>query len=488
MKMIHEECGVFGVFCPDVRNVAGVTYYGLFALQHRGQQSCGIVVNDDGVFASRKGDGLLNDVFSHETLGNLPQGRAAIGHVRYGTADSTSRDNCQPLEVNHMKGHMALAHNGSLVNAYELREEMESRGAIFHTNSDAETIAYVITGERLTAASIEEAVERAMDRLEGAYSLAILSPTKMIAARDPRGIRPLCYGRFPDGAYVVASESCALQAIGAEMVRDVRPGEVVVFEDDGGGAVRVRSLVSHCGTVRPALCVFEYIYFSRPDSVVEGLSVHEARANAGRFLARTHPVDADVVIGVPDSGLDAAMGYASESGIPYELGFIKNRYIGRTFIAPGQDSRMDLVKIKLNPIAETVRGKRVVMVDDSIVRGTTCRQIVSLLRQVGATEVHMRVSSPPFLHPCYYGTDIDSEENLIATHHTVEEIAEIIGVDSLGFLDMGDTARLDGGTTAPDRCGYCMACFDGIYPTRKPNSTAKSRFECKLSKKRGTNE
>lgn len=476
MSNLHEECGVFGVLAPEKCDVASTVYYGLFALQHRGQESCGIVVNDDGIFAAHKDTGLVNDVFTPTVMEKLGQGDMAIGHVRYGTTGNASRANAQPIVVNHVKGPMALCHNGNLINSYNLREELELCGSIFHTTSDTEVISYIVTKERLSAPSIEEALCRAMNRIKGAYSLVIMSPSKLIAARDPNGFRPLCYGMRPDGGFIVASESCALDAVGATLIRDVDPGEIVVFERG-----RVRSIREHCGKSKPSLCVFEYIYFARPDSVVDGASVHQARVRAGALLAIKHPVQADIVIGVPDSGLDAAIGYARQSGIPYGLGFIKNRYIGRTFISPGQKSREDKVKIKLNPISAVVRGKRVVLIDDSIVRGTTSKRIVGLLRDAGATEVHFCVTAPPFLNPCYYGTDIDSRENLIACHHTVPEIAEIIGVDSLGYLDLADVHLLaENGSCG----GYCDACFSGKYPTEVPDRTAKSRFEYKKSERK----
>lgn len=421
MSSLREECGVFGVFSPQTADVASTAYYGLFALQHRGQESCGIVVNDDGIFQSYKDTGLVNDVFTPQILAELGEGNMAVGHVRYGTTGGNDRSNAQPIVVNHIKGRMALAHNGNIVNCEQLRRELELEGSIFSTTSDTEVISYIITKERLKAPSIEQAVNQAMRRVKGAYSLVILSPSKLIAVRDAHGFRPLCYGKTADGRYVVASESCALDAVSAQFVRDIRPGEILVFDQDG-----VRSITDHCGKTDGSLCVFEYIYFARPDSVIDGCSVHNARMRAGAFLALEHPVQADVVIGVPDSGLDAAVGYAKQAGIPYEIGFIKNKYIGRTFIQPGQKSREDKVKIKLNPIADVVRGKRVVMIDDSIVRGTTSARIVKLLREEGAKEIHMRVSAPPFLNPCYYGTDIDSRENLIAAKHTVDEIAQII--------------------------------------------------------------
>ena len=370
MRKINEECGVFGIYSPETQDVAHVAYYGLFALQHRGQESCGIVVNDDGVFSSHKDAGIVNDVFTPVTLGRLGQGNMALGHVRYGTTGATGRKNAQPIVINHNKGTMAIAHNGNLVNSSELREELELQGSIFHTTSDTEVISYIITKERLSAPSIEEAVNRTMNRIRGAYSLVVMSPSKMIAARDENGFRPLCYGKRVDGSYVIASESCALDAVGAEFIREIRPGEILVFGKEG-----IRSITDHCDKAPERFCVFEYIYFARPDSVINGCSVHEARVRAGEFLADSYPVEADVVIGVPDSGLDAAIGYSRRSGIPYEIGFLKNKYIGRTFIAPGQKSREDRVRIKLNVISSVVKGKRVVLVDDSIVRGTTSARI-----------------------------------------------------------------------------------------------------------------
>ena len=465
---VHEECGVFGIMTKQPEHIANLAYFGLYALQHRGQESCGIVVNDDGVFVSHKDIGLVGEVFSSSILRSFPHGIMAVGHTRYGTTGGTNRNNCQPIEVNHQKGRMALAHNGNLSNAAELRSSLEMNGAIFHTSSDTETIAYIVTQERLKASSIEEALSRAMTRLEGAYSLVLMSPQKLICARDPHGFRPLCYGQTADGAWVIASESCALHAVGAKMIRDVEPGEIIVFSKDG-----VQFRKGHCGKTQPHHCIFEYIYFARPDSVLDGVSVHSARVRAGECLARAHAVEADLVIGVPDSGLDAALGYSRASGIPYGIGLIKNKYIGRTFIAP--DHRLDQVKIKLSAIEDVIRGKRVVLIDDSIVRGTTSGRIVSLLREAGAAEIHMRVSSPPFLHPCYYGTDIDSQEHLIACRHTVEEIAEIIGVDSLGYLPIEALCTLAG------KGNYCHACFTGSYPTAIPSDTRKDRFEKHLS-------
>ena len=467
---IHEECGVFGVISAEPADVAGVVYYGLYALQHRGQESCGIVVNDDGLFSSHKDLGLVSEVFHSEVLSRFPKGTMAVGHVRYGTTGGTNRTNCQPIEVNHQKGRMALAHNGNLSNAAKLHNELELSGAIFHTTSDTETIAYIVTRERLKLPSIEDALSSAMNILEGAYSLVLMSPQKLICARDPYGFRPLCYGKTQDGMYVIASESCALKAVGAEFIRDVEPGEIIVFSKNG-----IVSRKEHCDSKKKKLCIFEYIYFARPDSEIDGVSVHLSRIEAGKILAREHPADADIVVGVPDSGLDAALGFSRQSGIPYGIGLIKNKYIGRTFISPGQSTRLDQVKIKLSAVEESVKGKKVVLIDDSIVRGTTCGRIVTLLREAGAEEIHMRISSPPFLNPCYYGTDIDTRENLIACNHSVEDIAKIIGADTLGYLPVSQLSLLTG------NCDYCSACFNGDYPTEIPTDICKNRFEQQLS-------
>ena len=439
---IREECGVFGVFSRATSDVASLAYYGLFALQHRGQESAGIAVNDDGVFTAYCDEGLVNEVFPKERIKQLGTGNIVVGHVRYATTGSDRKRNAQPIIINHHKGRMALAHNGNLTNSYELRNRLEQSGSIFHTTTDSEVIAYIIVQERLRTPSIEEAVYAAMGRIEGAYSLVISSPTKLIAARDPHGFRPLCMGETADGKTVFASESCALDAVGARFVRDIRPGEIVTVSYDG-----VKCDTRRCGTAGRHLCVFEFVYFARPDSV----------------------------IGVPDSGLDAALGYARASGIPYGIGFTKNKYIGRTFISPTQELREVGVNIKLNPIRALVEGKRIVLIDDSIVRGTTCRGVIDLLRRAGAREIHMRVSAPPFVAPCYYGTDIDDAEHLIANHHTVEEIAEIIGVDSLGYLSVEHLLQIADGCE-----GFCTACFGGAYPTAIPRRGDKDRFERKI--------
>ena len=483
---IHEECGVFGVITNSTTDVGHLTYYGLYALQHRGQEGCGIVVNHDGLFYSHKDLGLVSEVFGSEELNKLPSGEMAVGHVRYGTTGGNNRSNCQPIEVNHQKGRMALAHNGNLSNAAILRDELELGGAIFHTTSDTETIAYIITKERIKCGSIEDALTNAMEILKGAYSLVLMSPQKLICARDPHGFRPLCFGKTKDGSFVVASESCALHAVGAEFVRDVDPGEILVFSRQPGDSIKMQSIKRHCYKEERKICIFEYIYFARPDSVIDGISVHSARVSAGRELAKVHPVDADMVIGVPDSGLDAAIGYSLESRIPYGIGLIKNKYIGRTFIAP--DNRLDQVKIKLSAIEDVVKDKKIVLIDDSIVRGTTSGRLVNLLKEAGAKEIHMRISAPPFLHPCYYGTDIDSEEHLIANKHTVPEIAKIIGADSLGYLPVENLGCLMQERYDDYFSGYCSACFDGKYPTEIPTGNSKDRFERPLSEVKKSKE
>ncbi len=470
---------VFGIIAKEACNVAASTYYGLFALQHRGQESCGIVVCDDGLFRSHKAKGIVNDVFTHRVLDELGEGNAAIGHVRYGADNTRGVHNSQPVIVNHYNGHYALANQGSLINGNELRREIEMEGSIFHSRRDVEVIAYLITKQRIKCPSVEEALEQAMYSLKGSYSLLVMSPTKLIAARDPHGFHPLCYGITKEGSYVVASETCALDSVGAQFIRDIEPGEIVVFDSDGG----IRTITTHCNKQNKTICIFEYLYTARPDSVVDGYSVHKARLNAGRYLAMQQPVEADVVIGVPDSGLDAALGYSKQSGIPYGIGFIKNKYIGRTFIDPGQKAREEKVKIKLNVVSETVKGKRVVLVDDSIVRGTTSARIVKLLRDAGAKEVHMRSSAPQFLNPCYYGTDIASRDVLIAANHTIEEMQKIIDVDSLGFLSIENLGKI---IETENGCGYCHGCFTNVYPTESPKVDGKSKYEYKISeRKRG---
>ena len=456
---IHEECGVFGMYDLDGEDVASSIYYGLFALQHRGQESCGIAVSDTdgpkGKVLAQKGMGLVNEVFDAEGLEKL-KGNIGVGHVRYSTAGASSSQNIQPLVLNYVKGTLMLAHNGNLVNAKELREEMEYTGAIFQTTIDTEVIAYLIARERLATPTAEEAVKKAMMKLKGAYSIIISSPRKLIGARDPHGFRPLVIGKR-DNSYILASETCALDAVDAEFVRDVKPGEIVMLDADG-----IQSDESLCSE-KPARCIFEYIYFARPDSYVDGVSVYNSRIMAGKIFAQMHPADADIVVGVPESGNVAAMGFALESGIQYGTAFMKNSYVGRTFIKPKQSARESSVKIKLNVLKEVVRGKRVVMVDDSIVRGTTSERIVRMLKAAGATEVHVRISSPPFLNPCYFGTDVPSCDQLIAYNNTVDEVCKKIGADSLGYLDGERLHELIGGDK-----NYCDACFSGRYPVKPP--------------------
>ena len=472
MDEIHEECGVFGMFCNHTQDVVSQTYYGLYALQHRGQECCGIAVNDDGYLQCYKQVGLVSEVFTPSACQALGKGNMAVGHVRYGTTGANDPRNAQPIVVNHKKGKMALVHNGNLSNAAVLRSKLESKGAIFHTTSDSEAIAYLITKERLQCESIETAVERTIPHLRGAYSLIIMSPTKLIAVRDPNAFRPLCYGKTEDGSYVVASESCALDSVGATFIRDLDAGEILVFDKHG-----IRSLRTHCKKGKATSCIFEYIYFARPDSCIDGTWVHEARKRAGRILAQTYPVEADVVIGVPDSGLDAAIGYAEYAGIPFDTGFVKNKYIGRTFIAPSDAQRRNGVRIKLNAVKSVVNGKRVVLIDDSIVRGTTSKRIVKMLRDAGAKEVHLRVSAPPFLYPCHFGTDIDSKENLIACGHTSLEIANIIGADSVGFFPI---KKLESIVSLPEGFRLCKACFNGKNPIRVSKDVGKNKFEQKI--------
>ncbi len=470
---LHEECGVFGIFDLKISHIANPVYFGLHALQHRGQESCGIVVNSDGVFSHYKGDGLVSEIFTAEKIESLGQGNMALGHVRYSTTGGKDINNIQPLVIRHIKGNLALAHNGNLINSEEIRKKIELSGGIFHGTSDTEAIAYSLVENRLTSKNTQEAVEKTMGSIKGAYSCVIMTATALIAFRDPNGFRPLCFGKTADGAYCVASESCALDAVGAEFIRDVAPGEIIAFSKDG-----VKSITSHCPSKdKTSMCVFEFIYFARPDSVIDGVSVHHARINAGRFLAKEHPVDADIVIGVPDSGIDAALGYARESGIPYGVGFIKNKYTGRSFIQPSQIQRENTVKLKLNAIKESVNGKRVIMVDDSIVRGTTCAGIIRLLRNAGAKEVHLRISSPPFKHPCYFGTDIDSEENLIACQYrSSEDIAKVIGADSLGYLSVDAIHKIADGAAV---C-FCDGCFTGNYPVPVPEKPAKNKYDTKI--------
>lgn len=466
---LGEECGVFGMYDFEGNDVASTIYYGLFALQHRGQESCGIAVSDTNgpvrKVPSKKGMGLVNEVFCPDDFKKL-KGDIGVGHVRYSTAGASTRENAQPLVLNYYKGTLGLAHNGNLINALELREELEYTGAIFQTTIDSEVIAYHIARERLKTKNVEGAVKNAMKKIKGAYALIVMSPRKLIGARDPYGFKPLCIGK-KDNAYILASETCALDTIGAQFIRDVDPGEIVAITKEG-----ITSDKSLClPKEKEARCIFEYIYFARPDSYIDGQNVYDSRIMAGRCLAKSSPVDADLVIGVPESGNAAAIGYALESGIPYGIGFMKNSYVGRTFIKPKQTERVSSVNVKLNAIHSVVSGKRIIMIDDSIVRGTTSDRIVSMLKDAGAKEVHVRISSPPFLHPCYFGTDIPDEEQLIAHNRTVEEIRDIIGADSLGYLRVEDLKKLVPGLS------YCDGCFTGKYPLEPPKKNIRGEME-----------
>lgn len=469
MDELHEECGVFGMYDFDGGDVASTIYYGLFALQHRGQESCGIAVSDTmgpkGKVLSHKGMGLVNEVFDKKALEPL-KGDIGVGHVRYSTAGASTRENAQPLVLNYVKGTLGLAHNGNLINALELREELSLTGAIFQTTIDSEVIAYHIARERLNSKTVQEAVGRACRKIKGAYALVVMSPRKLIGARDPFGFKPLVIGKR-DNAYILASETCALDTVGATFVRDVRPGEIVTITPQG-----IESDTSMClPEEKEGRCIFEYIYFARPDSTIDGVSVYESRIKAGRFLAMDSPVEADIVVGVPESGNAAAMGYAMESGIPYGTAFVKNTYVGRTFIKPQQSSRESSVRVKLNALRDAVKGKRVIMIDDSIVRGTTSDQIVSMLKRAGATEVHVRISSPPFLWPCYFGTDVPAREQLIAYNRSVEDIRKMIGADSLAYLREERLGEL------VDGLSICKGCFSGEYPMKPPTEDIRGEYD-----------
>ncbi len=466
---IGEECGVFGMYDLDGGDVASTIYYGLYALQHRGQESAGIAVTNtsngkDNVLC-HKGLGRINQVFRRENIERL-NGNLGVGHVRYSTAGASTHENSQPLVLAYIKGTLMLAHNGNLVNAPALRRELAANGAIFQTTIDTETIAYHIARERINTRNVQEAVVRALRKVVGSYSLVVASPRKLIGARDPFGFRPLVLGK-KDNAYIIASETCALETVDAEFIRDIEPGEVVTIDHDG-------NIESNLDLAKPrhltARCIFEYIYFCRPDTVFDGMDVTRSRIIAGRLLAKAHPVEADLVVGVPESGNMAALGFSMESGIPYGIAFTKNTYVGRTFIRPQQSLRIQSVKVKLNVLREMVEGKRIVMIDDSIVRGTTSDQIVTMLRRAGAKEVHMRVSAPPFLHPCYFGVDIPSRDQLIAHNRTVEEIRDIIGADSLGYLPIECLSEMAGGRP------ICTACFSGVYPIEPPSEDIRGEY------------
>ncbi len=459
-----DECGVFGIFGhPEAANL---TYLGLYALQHRGQESCGIVASDGSKLRSHRANGLVADVFKDDTVfDNLP-GKSAIGHVRYSTAGGNDVKNCQPILVDYHRGGIAIAHNGNLVNAREVRNELEHSGSIFSTIADTECIIHLLA--RSQADSLPDRVVEALKQVKGAYSLVFLTETRLVAARDPNGFRPLCLGKL-DGAYVVASETCAFDLIEAEFIREIEPGEMIVVDKHG-----LKSYTPF-DAVEPSPCIFEFIYFARPDSTIFGEQVYKVRKEFGRQLAREHAVEADVVMAVPDSGVPAAIGYAEESGIPFQLGMIRNHYVGRTFIEPAQSIRHFGVKIKLNPVRDVIEGKRVIVVDDSIVRGTTSRKIVKMVRNAGAKEVHVRISSPPTAYPCFYGIDTPTRKELIASSHNVEEIARYITADSLGYLTP-EGMREAAGIFQKKTCGFCDACFTGDYPVRFPRLKSDSQL------------
>ncbi|WP_423408825.1 amidophosphoribosyltransferase [Heyndrickxia sp. MSNUG] len=466
LKGLNEECGVFGIWGHT--EAAQITYYGLHSLQHRGQEGTGIVVTDGQQLKVRKGEGLVNEIFTADVMEDL-QGVGAIGHVRYATAGGGGYENVQPLLFQSQSGGLALAHNGNLVNADALRNQLEAQGSIFQTSSDTEVLAHLI--KRGGFSQLKDRVKNALPMLKGAYAFLIMTETEMMVALDPHGLRPLSLGKLGD-AYVVASETCAFDIIGAEFVRDVLPGELLIIDADG-----LHSEIYSMNSTT-AICTMEYIYFSRPDSNIHGINVHTARKNLGKQLAVEVPIEADVVTGVPDSSISAAIGYAEESGIPYEMGLIKNRYVGRTFIQPSQSLREQGVKMKLSPVRGVVEGKRVIMVDDSIVRGTTSRRIVNMLKEAGATEVHVVISSPPIKNPCFYGIDTSTREELIASEHSVEEIRELIGADSLTFLSVEGMLEAIGRNEPGETRGQCLACFTGKYPTEIYPSATPAGQKC----------
>ena len=465
---VKEECGVFGIYSKEAKeDLIGHVCVGLSALQHRGEESCGVAINEDGIIHFHKDVGLVSEVFTKEVQTSMPQGKMAIGHVRYSTTGASKKENAQPMVVRHKKGNLAVAHNGNITNAVELKRELEEEGAIFTTTSDTEIICHIIVRERLKTDSIEEAVKNTMKIIKGAYSLLVLSPQKMIAVRDPQGFKPLCMGHLGEDI-VFASESCALDIMGATLDRDIEPGEVVIVTNNE--VISDKFLPNE----KKGMCVFEYIYFARPDSTIDGMNVHLFREEAGRWLARQAPVDADIVAAVPDSGNDAALGYSKESKIPYDIVFVKSKYIGRTFIQNTQNKRKKLVSLKLNPLHHTVKGKKIVLVDDSIVRGTTITRIIKSLKEAGAKEVHIRIASPAFVDVCYFGTDVDKRENLIAYGKTVEEIRQEIGADTLEYLSLESLKEI---TKSCKMNGFCDGCFTGKYPIEVPKNIYKDKFE-----------
>lgn len=465
---IHEACGVFGISNQDGFDTAQMTYFGLYALQHRGQESCGIAINNNCEITGHKGIGLVPEVFTEKILDRL-EGNMAIGHTRYSTTGGSSVENCQPLIFTYKGGKMALAHNGNLINATKIRYELENKGAIFQTSTDSEVIANLISRNGLKCNDIVEVLTRTMDVIEGAYALVILTQKKLVGIRDPWGLRPLCLGKI-GRSYVLASENCAFDVVGAEFIRDIEPGEMVIIEGESLTSIKTKHNKPH------RFCIFEHIYFARPDSFIDGASIYKSRLEAGRLLAIESPVEADLVVGVPDSGITAAIGYSRQSGIPYGEALIKNRYVGRTFIQPNQQLREQSVRIKLNALYEEIEGKRIIIIDDSIVRGTTSYKIIQMLKNAGAKEVHMRISSPPVLNPCYFGIDISSKEHLIAANYSIEEIRESINADTLAFLSVESLLKTPIG--APANC-FCTGCFTGEYPMKVPMHVEKSILDKK---------
>ncbi|HBR03651.1 MAG TPA: amidophosphoribosyltransferase [Ruminiclostridium sp.] len=463
---IHEACGVFGIINQDDFDTARLVYFGLYALQHRGQESCGIAINDDGNITGQKGIGLVPEVFTDKILDRL-EGKAAIGHTRYSTTGGNSIENCQPLIINYKDGRIALAHNGNLVNASKIRCDLENQGAIFQTSTDSEVIANLISRYGLGCNDLVEILKKTMDVIEGSYALVILTQKRLIGIRDPWGLRPLCIGKLGN-SYILASENCAFDTVGAEFIRDVEPGEIIIIEEGSIKSVRTNYKRPH------KFCIFEHIYFARPDSIIDGASIYQSRLEAGKLLAIEHPAEADLVVGVPDSGITAAIGFSRQSGIPYGEALIKNRYVGRTFIQPTQKLREQSVNIKLNALRKEIEGKRIVLIDDSIVRGTTTKIIVQMLKDASAKEIHMRISSPPVLNPCYFGIDIASKENLIAANYSIEEIKELIAADSLGFLSVASLLKTPVG--APPH-SFCTGCFTGEYPMEIPQEMNKFSLE-----------
>ncbi len=466
---IHDECGVFGIFGNDTTDIIDETYLALYALQHRGTLGAGIAINDNGNMSVVKGFGVVPEALPEKELSRLKKAKIALGHVRHTTASvANDRTSIQPLLMRYVNGQLSLALNGALTNYSELREHLHRGGAIFQSNSDIEVIAYIIAQERLETASIEEAVLNAMDKIKGAYSMVMMAPSRLIGVRDPRGFRPLCIGKLGKN-YIITSESCVFDSLGGEFVRDVEPGEMVVIDDEG-----VHSYKNNCGG-KTSLCLFEFVYFARPDSVLDGMCVNIARQRAGIELAKEHPVEADMVCAVPDCGIDAAIGYSMQSGIQYGVGLVKNRFIGRAHNNRKKHAQYNL-RIKLNAMKSNVQGKRIVLIDDSIVKGETSKHIVSMLKKAGAKEVHLRISSPPFKYPCYFGTDIDSTDNLIAAHKSIDEMCAEIGADSLGFLSINGLHRI------ADECkiDFCDACFSGNYPIDASRQSHEDKYSKKL--------